>query len=166
MADDTDSRVQTLLEFYEEQHESNNSEIPSGGVVIGAYGLSGERALIYPVAINDVDMSEDSGLEPTVAVCDFGEVTYTCSLSFRNHLYRQAFKRGWSRGGNLFSLYQNDENLIADVREMISQTDFQFYWFSDEFQVCFERDDGELIYVERTPGRTSTYGSFSGHRKR
>ena len=92
MADDSDSRVRSLLRFYEEQQSATPSEIPPKAVVIGAYGLSGERVLLYPPDAGNSNARVAA--EPVVAVSTIARVEYICARNFRNHLYSQAVARG------------------------------------------------------------------------
>lgn len=167
MGGDTDPRVKSLLDFYSEPRGSADGAIAPNTVVIGVYGISGNRALLYPEPRGENDgptTGEEEG--PSVVVCEYGAVDYTCARTFRNHLYRQAFIRGRFRKGKLFSLRRNEEPLLPVAREALKSQGFRGYWFSDDFQVCMEREDGEALYVERTPGRTSLYGCFPSQRTR
>ncbi len=160
MADDTDVKVRTLLQFYAEQQVDPVELIPPNAVMIGVNGLSGERALLYPEAAAGRHAAASDIGEPTVVVCAYGEVDYTYAQTFRNHLYRQAFVRGRLRDGARLSLRRNDEELLPKARQLIEGLGFQAYWFSDNYQVCLERQNQEVLYIERTPGRTSLYGRF------
>ncbi|WP_394841798.1 hypothetical protein LZC95_32565 [Pendulispora brunnea] len=46
-ADDASPKPSALVEFYLEQADSEESEVPDNGVVFGVNGSSGERAFLY-----------------------------------------------------------------------------------------------------------------------
>jgi hypothetical protein len=158
MADDNDSRVRALLQFYEEQQSATPSEIPPKAVVIGAYGLSGERVLLYPADAGDSDATV--AVEPVVAVSTIARVEYTCARNFRNHLYSQAVARGKILDGFVLSVRREDEAFLPEATEACRSLGFTSYWFSDEYVASLERDDGTVIQVVRTPSRTTVYGRF------
>jgi hypothetical protein len=164
MADDANPRVASLIEFYEAQDEAD-PDVPAHGVVIGAIGMSGERALLYP---EDWAAGQLGGSipEPRVAVSWWGDVSHTYAQSFRNHLYRQAFVRGCTAVGAHCSLYRNDAGLLPRARQQVEALDFAALWFSDDSQCCLERDDGSFFYIERTKERTSLYGCLADARTR
>lgn len=156
MADDANARVTALIELYEEQ-DPNDSEIPARGVVIGAYGMSGERTLLYPDG-GEMLASEAPITEPTVVISWWGDVSHTYAQNFRNHLYRQAFVRGCTAVGAHCSLYRNDPDFLSPARRHLLGLGFVPHWFSDDYQSCLERDDGSFFYIERTAERTSLFG--------
>lgn len=165
MADDADPRVTRLIEFYREQGGKSESDVPANGVVIGVYGLSGDRALLYPEQSRNVPRADSSG-EPRVVVSWWGEVGHTIAATFRNHLYRQAFVRGRFRDGSLFSLYRNDEYVLPEAEVLAAELGFQRYWFSDDYQACLTRPDKAALYIVRNPSRTTLYGRFADTRVR
>ena len=158
MADDSDSRLPSLLRFYEEQQSATPSEIPPQTVVIGAHGLSGERVLLYPADAGDSKTS--AAIEPAVAVSTIARVEYVCARNFRNHLYSQAVARGKITEGFLLSVRREDEAFLPEATEASRSLGFTSYWFSDEYVASLERDDGTIIQVVRTPSRTTIYGRF------
>jgi len=166
MADDANSRVKSLIQFYVEQEGQSEPDIPPNGVVIGAFGLSGERALLYPELAEQGKYATDESVEPQVVVAWWGDVSHVYAQSFRNHLYRQAFIRGKYRDGALFSLYRNDDALLPKASEAVIGLGFRAYWFSDDFQACLEREDGSVVYIVRIPKRTSLYGRFPNEKLR
>jgi hypothetical protein len=164
MADDANPRVASLIELYEEQDEAD-PDVPAHGVVIGAFGMSGERALLYP---EDWAPGQHGGSipEPRVVVSWWGDVSHTYAQCFRNHLYRQAFVRGCTAVGAHCSLYRNEADLLPRARQQVETLGFAAHWFSDDSQCCLERDDGSYFYVERTKDRTSLYGCLVDARTR
>jgi hypothetical protein len=159
MADDNNTRVRSLLQFYEEQQSAEPSEIPPNAVVIGAYGLSGERALLYPADASNYHTGV--AVEPAVAISTIAHVEYICARSFRNHLYSQVVERGNTPDGFLLSVRREDEAFLPEATEACRSLGFMSYWFSDEYVASLERDDGAIIQVVRTPSRTTIYGRFA-----
>lgn len=157
MADDANPRVKAVIELYEEQDPAD-PDVPERGVVIGCFGMSGERSLLYPPEPSGHHTGPVPAGEPVVIVSWWGSVGHTCAQSFRNHLYRQAFLRGRTAVGAHASLYRDDPASVPQARNLLESLGFVAYWFSDEYQVCMERDDGSTFYVERTNERTSLYG--------
>jgi hypothetical protein len=156
MADDADPRVETLIEYYLDQQGKAEPEIPKRGVVIGTYGIAGERTLLYP----------EEAVEPAVVVSWWGDVANVIAETFRNHLYRQAFCAGRMRKGALFVVHKNDEHLIPDAVNVAVELEFSPYWFADDWQVCLEGANEASLYVERIPNRTAVYGGFRDERSR
>ena len=159
MADDANPRVASLIELYEEQDEAE-PDVPVHGVVIGAFGVSGERALLYPAERTPGRLG-GSIPEPRVVISWWGNVSHTCAQSFRNHLYRQAFVRGCTAVGAHCSLYRDDADLLPRTRQEVEALGFVAHWFSDDSQCCLERDDGSYFYIDRTKDRTSLYGCLA-----
>jgi hypothetical protein len=160
MAEDSDPTVKTLIEFYQERarNPGPDTDVPPRGVAIGVYGLSGNFNLIYP---------EAPEREPTVAVCWGSEISYICAQTFRNHLYRQAFIRGWpSDSQSSFSLRRHDQTLLQEAKQWATSAGFQAHGFSDDYQVCLVRSDGATLYIKRIPDRTSLYGYVADERER
>ncbi len=155
MADDTDSRLGTLVKFHREQARS---EVSPGAVMIDVNGLSANRALMYD--LDEGTQPQGRANEPAVAASESGEVLYRYAHSFTNHLYRQAFVRGRFRSGSQFSLRRSDEGLLPTLREGVEALGFEAHRFSDDLQVCMERGTDGYVYIVRTPGRTSVYGCF------
>ena len=148
MAGDAETTLNELIEFYEQQALCGNQDIPHNGVVIATEGLSGGRALIY---------SESKDVEPIVVVNwsqDIGEI---CAQSFRNHLYHQAFIRGRLRAEFRQVAYGTDQSFFARIGSFALQVGFQSYWFSDDCQLCLERDDDVVINVRRTKDMIIAY---------
>lgn len=158
MADDANPRVKPLIEFYEQQDPAD-PDVPERGVVIGALGMSGERALLYPP--NPPSPAPAHSAEPIVVISWWGSVSHTHAQSFRNHLYRQAFVRGRTPAGVHCSLYRNDPALLPLARQQLEAMGFMAYWFSDAHQACMERDDGSTFYLVATDERTSLYGGLT-----
>jgi hypothetical protein len=155
MAGDCNSRVRSLLEFYEEQRTATPAEIPPNAVVIGTYGLSEDRILLYPP-----DARDNRVVEPAVALSTIAHVQYVCARNFRNHLYSQAVARGKIPDGFLLSVRREDEAFLTEATEACHSLGFMSYWFSDEYRSSLERDDGAIIQVVRVPSRTTIYGRF------
>lgn len=150
LADDADARVSSLTAFYEED-DPNDSNVPARGVVIGAYGLSGERTLVYP-----------SDGAPSVAVSFWGELSHRCATRFSNFLYGQAYLRSWTKlDGTKVSRWRQEPALISQVRTRLEALGFVAYWFSDEVQISMERDDGTRVHASTTGERTSLWANGS-----
>jgi hypothetical protein len=157
MADDANPQVTALIQLYEEQAGRPDPEIPPDCVIIGVQGLSGGRALFYAAEAAAGGSPPARLEEPSVVVTWWEDVGHTYARTFRNHLYRQAFVRGRFRDGALASLYRPDEDLFPHARQLAATLGFQAYWFSDDYQDCRERDDGAVLYLVRSPNRTTLY---------
>lgn len=157
LADDTSTDVKALIRFHEEPDPVDRG-VPERGVVIAAYGLSGERALVYP---EGVDLSAGEGVplpEPAVVVSWWGDVGHTCARSFRNLLYRAVFIGRYFPDTAPCSLRRGTDIALEGIVRQLSQLGFVRYWFSDDYQACLERDDGAAIYVERDATSTFLFG--------
>lgn len=160
MADDADARVSKLLALYREQ-DAGETVVPAHGVIIGAWGVSGERALLYPHDSHDDALGMRAATEPAVVISWWGKVDHVCARSFRNHIYRQAFVRGRLRDGVRCNMWRDDPAFYGEVCGHLMTLGFAPTWFSDDRQCCMERDDGSLFYLFRTNQRTSLYGALA-----
>jgi hypothetical protein len=157
LADDTSTDVKALIRFHEEPDPVDRG-VPERGVVIAAYGLSGERALVYPEEV-DLSVGTDVPLpEPVVVVSWWGDVSHTCARSFRNLLYRAVFIGRYFPDTAPCSLRRGTDVALRDIIRQLSQLGFVPHWFSDDYQACLERDDGAAVYVEQDPTSTFLFG--------
>jgi hypothetical protein len=149
MADDGDARVAARGEFYAEQLDADDSEIPPNGVVISTPGLSGGRALLY----QDGDASE-----PVVVENWWGEVGNTLASSFRNLLYSRAFLRGRFPLTVAHTVLERIAvHDLSPARNVATSLGFEPYWFADENQACMERIDGAALHLFRLEDRIALY---------
>ena len=113
-ADDADARLAALRAFYQEHCE----EVPLETVMIGVNGASGDRGL--------------RGEE--VVVSRNGAVLHVSAMSFKNHLYRQAFVHGRFVAGARLTMRRNDETSLTKIIAALEQCGFRLYAFSDSVQ--------------------------------
>jgi hypothetical protein len=158
MADDGNPRIGSLIKLYMEQELKKIPEIPPHCVAIATGGLTGGRALVYKAKPDEHGGFRYSPDEPRVVVNEDADIVYVCAQSFRNYLYRQAFVRGrFPEGLPFASLFQTDDNLYSEASQFVPNLGFQAYWFSDDYSVCMERDDGAAIHIMRYNDRVSIY---------
>ncbi|WP_394831115.1 hypothetical protein LVJ94_31845 [Pendulispora rubella] len=155
LSDDASSKPEALIDYYLEQADSEESEIPPNMVIVGVNGSSGERALLYS------DEARKGTEEPSVVVSWWGEVDYTLALSFRNFLYRKVFANARLKRGTTLQLQKNDGNLVPSIRRATLELGFQPYWFSDDCQTCLEREDDSALLARTWGESVSVYGSFA-----
>jgi len=158
MADDGNPRIGSLIKLYVEQELKKIPEIPPHCVAISTAGLTGGRALLYKAKPDEHGGFAYSPDAPSVVVNVDADIDYPCAQSFRNYLYRQAFVRGrFPEGAPFASLFRADDKLYAEATQFASTRGLQAYWFSDDYSVCMERDDGAAMHIMRYNDRVSIY---------
>jgi hypothetical protein len=158
MADDGNPRIGSLIKLYIEEDLKSIPEIPQHCVAIATQGLTGGRALLYQAKPDGHGGFEYSPDEPRVVVNVDADIDYPCAQSFRNYLYRQAFVRGrFPQGAPFASLFRADDKLYAEASQFAPSLGLQAYWFSDDYSVCMERDDGAALHIVRYNDRVSLY---------
>ncbi|MDY7232217.1 hypothetical protein [Hyalangium rubrum] len=135
-ADDAHQDIESLLEFYEDQVQQGEPEIPLNGVTIAVQSLSGARSLIY----------EQAQPEPIVVINWEKGVGEPIAQSFRNLLYRKGFSAFRLPNPPRYAiLFNNQPGTLAEALSFGASLGFEPYWFNDAYGACAESEDAWFV---------------------
>lgn len=150
------TNISDIIEFYNDEIDAGEWEIPPNTIIFGVGGLY----------INEIGLEcRENGQEPRVVFVADGKIRRLYAESLPKLLYRRIFEAYMPLLFNM-SVELEGENktpILKKAEDIALKSGFQKHWFSDAVAFCGETPDSAL-FVLQYPGNLPTITLLSQKR--